>query len=114
MWGASRPRRERTARRRDAATWRSPGRDQGAIYGCLPDASGHRRREAEAMLSSPASRLAAYASALVLLGGAAAAVGSATNPTPPFQDCLAVAAAHAGLQADDGMGGGSGEPMIPA
>jgi hypothetical protein len=69
--------------------------------------------EAEAMLSSSAGRLAAYAAALTLLGGAAAAVGSATDPTPPFQDCLAVAAAHAGLQSDDAMGGGA-EPMIPA
>jgi hypothetical protein len=67
------------------------------------------------MLSSSASRLAAYAAGLTLLGGAAAAVGSATNPTPPFQDCLAVAAARAGVQDGDAMGGGhAGEPMIPA
>jgi hypothetical protein len=67
------------------------------------------------MLSSPASRLAAYAAGLTLLGGGAAAVGAATDPTPPFQDCLAVAAGDAGLRSGDAMGGGQdGEPMIPA
>ncbi|HEU4976546.1 MAG TPA: hypothetical protein VFT50_15750 [Baekduia sp.] len=67
------------------------------------------------MLSSPASRLAAFAAGLCLLGGGAAAVGAATDPTPPFQDCLAVAADRAGVEAD-GMVGDSqgGEPMIPA
>jgi hypothetical protein len=66
------------------------------------------------MLSSPASRLAAFAAGLCVLGGGAAAVGSATSPAPPFQDCLKVAADRAGLEAA-GMAGdaGGGEPMIP-
>lgn len=66
------------------------------------------------MLSSPASRLAAFAAGLGLIGGGAAAVGAATNPTPPFQDCLAVAASRAGVTADTMAGGGQGgAPMIP-
>jgi hypothetical protein len=67
------------------------------------------------MFSSPASRLAAYAAGLCLLGGGAAAVGAATNPAPPFQDCLQVAANRAGMEADGMAGDGQGaEPMIPA
>jgi hypothetical protein len=64
------------------------------------------------MLSSPASRLAAFAAGLCLIGGGAAAVGSATDPTPPFQDCLKVAADRAGVETDS-MAGGGGEAMIP-
>jgi hypothetical protein len=64
------------------------------------------------MLSSPASRLAAFAAGLCLIGGGAAAVGAATDPTPPFQDCLQVAANRAGLEVD-AMADGGGEPMIP-
>jgi hypothetical protein len=62
------------------------------------------------------SRLAAFAAALAVLGGIAAAVGSATDATPPFQDCLKVAAADAGVTAElmgDG-GHGGGEPMVEA
>jgi hypothetical protein len=65
------------------------------------------------MLSSTSSRLAAFAAGLAVLGGAAAGVGAATQPTPPFQDCLKVAAADAGF--DDAMGMASGEePMAEA
>jgi hypothetical protein len=49
------------------------------------------------MLSSTSSRLAAFAAGLALLGGAAAGVGGATQPSPPIQDCLKVAAADAGF-----------------
>jgi hypothetical protein len=67
------------------------------------------------MLSSTASRLAAFAAGLALVGGAAAGVGAATDATPPFQDCLAVAAAKAGFDAgkmaDENHGG---EPMVEA
>jgi hypothetical protein len=38
-----------------------------------------------------ATRLASFALGLAVIGGAAAAVGSATDATPPFQDCLRVA-----------------------
>jgi len=70
------------------------------------------------MLNSTASRLTAFATGLVILSGAAAGVGAATNATPPFQDCLRVAAADAGLDTsmaenEDG-GGHGGEPMIEA
>jgi hypothetical protein len=70
------------------------------------------------MLTSTPSRLAAFAAALALLGGGAAAVGAATDATPPFQDCLKVAAADAGFgageMADEGMSGDDGEPMVEA
>jgi hypothetical protein len=59
------------------------------------------------MLNSTASRLAAFAAGLALLAGAAATVGAATDATPPFQDCLKVAAAEAGpveeMMADEPM-----------
>ena len=64
------------------------------------------------MLSSTASRLAAFAAGLALLGGGAAAVGAATDATPPFQDCLKVAAADAGFGTEKMMAGEGGEPMI--
>jgi hypothetical protein len=64
------------------------------------------------MLTSTASRLAAFAAGLALLGGGAAAVGAATNASPPFQDCLKVAAAEAGAAGDEMMSGEGGEPMI--
>jgi len=68
------------------------------------------------MLTSTLSRLAAFAAGLALLGGGAAAVGAATDATPPFQDCLKIAAAEAGFgagdMADEGMGGE--EPMVEA
>jgi hypothetical protein len=67
------------------------------------------------MLSSTSSRLAAFAAGLALLGGAAAGVGAATHPTPPFQDCLRVAAADAGFGAGAKAGEThGGEPMIEA
>ena len=69
------------------------------------------------MLQTTTSRLAAFAAGLVLTGGAAAAVGSATNATPPLQDCLRVAAADAGLDtsmAEESGGGHGGEPMVEA
>jgi hypothetical protein len=62
------------------------------------------------MLNSTASRLAAFAAGLVILSGAAAGVGAATDAAPPFQDCLKIAAAEAG-PAEDAMAG-EGEPMV--
>ncbi|HET6550537.1 MAG TPA: hypothetical protein VFG79_18880 [Solirubrobacter sp.] len=61
------------------------------------------------MLSTTSSRLATFAAALCLAGGAAAAVGSATGATPPFQDCLKVAAGE--TETMDAM---AGEPMVEA
>src|SRR3712207_2749046 len=70
------------------------------------------------MLSSTFSRLAAFAAGLALIGGAAAGVGAAADATPPFQDCLEVAAAEAGFDADEMAAGEDeghgGEPMIEA
>ena len=69
------------------------------------------------MLNSTASRLTAFATGLVILSGAAAGVGAATDATPPFQDCLRVAAADAGLDtsmAEESGGGHGGEPMVEA
>jgi hypothetical protein len=67
------------------------------------------------MLNSTPSRLAAFAAALALLGGGAAAVGAATDAAPPFQDCVKTAAAHAGQSTGampaSGEGHG-GAPMI--
>jgi hypothetical protein len=67
------------------------------------------------MLTSTTSRLTAFVAGLALLGGGAAAVGAATDATPPFQDCLKVAAADAGF----GEGGmmsdeDGGEDMVEA
>ena len=71
------------------------------------------------MLESTSSRLAAFAATLACLGAGAAVVGAASDATPPFQDCLKVAAADAGLgteaMSDEDEGGGhGGEPMIEA
>jgi hypothetical protein len=70
------------------------------------------------MLASTASRLAAFAATVALAGAGAAAVGAATDATPPFQDCLKVAAADAGFgdgeMAGEGMAGKDGEPMVEA
>ncbi|HET6505362.1 MAG TPA: hypothetical protein VFG42_01120 [Baekduia sp.] len=67
------------------------------------------------MLSSSVSRLAAFAAGLCAIGGGAAALGAATSPLPPFQDCLAVAADRAAPRADAMAGDGHGETsMIPA
>src|SRR5690349_10232984 len=90
-------------------------RDQGAIYRCLPDVGEPGRREPSPMLVSTASRLAAFAAALAVTGGAAAGVGAATDATPPFQDCLKVAAAQAGFGQDTMKDAGTGgEPMVEA
>ena len=67
------------------------------------------------MLKTTASRLAAFSAVLALAAGSAAAIGAATGATPPFQDCLKVAAATAGFgnetMADAGHGA---QPMIEA
>jgi hypothetical protein len=49
------------------------------------------------MLKTTSSRLAAFATGLALAAGSAAVIGAATGATPPFQDCLKVAAANAGF-----------------
>jgi hypothetical protein len=64
------------------------------------------------MLRSTSSRLAAFAAGLAVLGGAAAGVGAATQPSPPFQDCLKVAAGDAGFGKDT-MGMADGVEPIP-
>ena len=68
------------------------------------------------MLNSATSRLAAFAAGLVVLGGAAAGVGAATDPSPPFQDCLKVAAVKAGFGVDNmaADAGHGGEAMVEA
>jgi hypothetical protein len=89
---------------------------QGAISGSRPDVAAGAIADAAGMTISTPARLAAFAAGLALLGGAAAAVGAASQATPPLQDCLRIAAADAGL--DDAMAGGGashgGEPMIEA
>ena len=65
------------------------------------------------MLNSTTSRLAAFTAGLAVIGGTAAAVGAATDATPPFQDCLKVAAADAGFGKAKMTDGGHGAaPMI--
>src|SRR4051794_15323870 len=67
------------------------------------------------MLNSTTSRLAAFAAGVAIIGGAAAAVGAATGPTPPFQDCLKVAAPDAGFGKDNMAAEGHGAaPMVEA
>jgi hypothetical protein len=67
------------------------------------------------MLSSTPSRLTAFAAGLALHGATAAGVGAATDATPPFQDCLKVAAAEAGFGTEKMAGAGhGGEPMVEA
>ncbi|MGZ4231833.1 MAG: hypothetical protein ACXVVQ_10445 [Solirubrobacteraceae bacterium] len=67
------------------------------------------------MFKTTTSRLASFTAGLALAAGSAAAIGSATGATPPFQDCLKVAAANAGFgthsMADAGHGS---QPMIEA
>jgi hypothetical protein len=65
------------------------------------------------MLSRTSTRLVAFAAALAVTAGAAAAVGTSTSATPPFQDCLKVAALEAGGDAEPMMEGGE-EPMVEA
>ena len=58
------------------------------------------------------SRLIAFAAALAAVGAGAAVAGTATDATPPFQDCMTLAADEAGVgQEMGGGGGGHGEPM---
>jgi hypothetical protein len=65
------------------------------------------------MLNSTVSRLAAFSAGLAIAAGAAGAIGATTRPTPPFQDCLKVAAANAGFGTQMASGAGSGgEPML--
>jgi hypothetical protein len=65
--------------------------------------------------TTTATRLAAFSAGLALAAGAAAAIGSATGATPPFQDCLKVAAANAGFGTHAMADGGHGSaPMIEA
>ena len=61
------------------------------------------------MLTKTSSRLAAFGAALALTGAVAAAAGSATDTTPPLQDCLKIAAGGPGMQEDMG-----GEEMVEA
>lgn len=67
------------------------------------------------MLKTTSSRLASFAAGVALAAGAAGAIGVATGATPPFQDCLKVAASDAGFgsgaMADAGHGAA---PMIEA
>ncbi len=56
-----------------------------------------------------ASRLATFAVGLAAIGGSAAAIGSATDATPPFQSCLRVAADGHG-QADAMAGAAMSAP----
>ena len=69
------------------------------------------------MLKTTASRLAAFAAGLALAAGSAAAIGAATGATPPFQDCLKVAAANAGYgsqtMADAGHGAQAMVEAVP-
>jgi hypothetical protein len=67
------------------------------------------------MLNSTTSRLTAFAAALAITGAGAAAVGGATQATPPFQDCLKAAAISAGYASDNmSSAGHGGPPMIEA
>ncbi len=67
------------------------------------------------MLNSPTSRLAAFAAGLALAAGGAAGTAAVTHATPPFQDCLKVAAADAGYGTDSmAASGHSAVPMIEA
>jgi hypothetical protein len=67
------------------------------------------------MLKTTAFRLAAFSAGLALAAGSAAAIGATTGATPPFQDCLKVAAANAGFgnrtMSDAGHGA---PPMVEA
>ena len=61
------------------------------------------------------SRLAAFSTGLALAAGSAAAIGAATGATPPFQDCLKVAAQAAGFGSQSMSDAGHGAaPMIEA
>jgi hypothetical protein len=64
------------------------------------------------MLKTTASRLAAFATGLALAAGSAAAIGAATGATPPFQDCLKVAAANAGFDSQTMADASHGAPSM--
>ena len=64
------------------------------------------------MLKTTVSRLAAFATGLALAAGSAAAIGAATGATPPFQDCLKVAAANAGFDSQTMADAGHGAPPM--
>ena len=65
------------------------------------------------MFNSPVSRLAAFSAGLAIAAGGAAAIGATTSATPPFQDCLKVAAANAGFGSQTMSDAGHGaDPMI--
>jgi hypothetical protein len=66
------------------------------------------------MSKTTASRLASFSAGLALAAGSAAAIGAATAATPPFQDCLKVAAAEAGLRSQTMAHAGPGARMIEA
>lgn len=67
------------------------------------------------MFKTTASRLASFAAGLALAAGAAGAIGVATGATPPFQDCLKVAADNAGFGTGAMANAGHGAaPMIDA
>ncbi|HKO28584.1 MAG TPA: hypothetical protein VJU80_14080 [Solirubrobacteraceae bacterium] len=67
------------------------------------------------MLKTTTSRLAAFLAGLALAATAAGAIGAATGATPPFQDCLKVAASDAGFDSQTMAAAGHGaEPMIEA
>lgn len=67
------------------------------------------------MLKTTSSRLASFAAGVALAAAAAGAIGVATGATPPFQDCLKVAAADAGFGSGAMANAGHGaEPMIEA
>ena len=67
------------------------------------------------MFKTTVSRLAVVSTGLALAAGSAAAIGAATGATPPFQDCLKVAAAVAGFGNQSMSDAGHGAaPMIEA
>lgn len=66
------------------------------------------------MFKTTVSRLASFSVGLALAAGAAGALGAATGATPPFQDCLKVAAADAGFGTQAMADAGHGEPMVEA
>ena len=64
------------------------------------------------MLKTTASRLATFATGLALTAGSAAAIGATTGATPPFQDCLKVAATNAGFGSQTMADAGHGTPPM--
>jgi hypothetical protein len=60
------------------------------------------------MFKTTASRLTAFAAGLALAAGSGAAIGAATGASPPFQDCLKVAAAAAGYGSQSMSNAGHG------